>query len=147
MGTRKKKGINTGDGSLSTHSVSAEVTAMTRSWRRARALCMHLSGIPPRLQAGILTHTGTARLEKAGAPAETTQPLVPHTHYLQHQSASAWHSQGWQSCMREHRPSSNSHFHHQQHPEVTDTWKTEVRSGIWHLNLLKLHGETVESNE
>lgn len=56
--------------------VSAEVTAMTRSWRRARAPCMHLSGIPPRLQAGILTH-GNCKAGKAGAPAETTQPLVP----------------------------------------------------------------------
>lgn len=61
---------------FNTH-VSAEVTAMTLSWRRARAPRMHLLEIPPRLQAGILRHMLTARPEEAGAQAETTRTLGP----------------------------------------------------------------------
>lgn len=53
---------------------SAEVTAMTWSWRRARALCRHLLEIPPRRQAGILRHVLAAGAGQAGAQAATTHP-------------------------------------------------------------------------
>lgn len=56
---------------------SAEVTAMTLSWRRARAPCRHLLEIPPRRQAGILRHVLTAGAGQAGAQAVTTHPLGP----------------------------------------------------------------------
>lgn len=56
--------------------ISAEVTAMTLSWRRARAPWKHLLEIPPRRQAGILRPMLTARLEEAGAQAETSRTLL-----------------------------------------------------------------------
>lgn len=130
---------------FNTH-VSAAVTAMALSWRRARAPCMHLLEIPPRLQAGILRHMLTARLE---LQAETTHALVLLTTCSDKLPGTA--KKVMAGCTREHRPSSNSHYfqsfiHSQvsttlshQHVEVTDTWKTETRPGIWHLNLLKLH--------
>lgn len=119
---------------------------MALSWRRARAPCMHLLEIPPRLPAGILRHMLTARRE---LQAETTHALVLLTTCSDKLPGTA--KKVMAGCTREHRPSSNSHYfqsfiHSQvsttlshQHLEVTDTWKTETRPGIWHLNLLKLH--------